>query len=225
MSMSVRRAPMIATSTPCARTQPSPSTASANRATKETASSVRVSYFFWNLNPSTALVFHRKACFFFYFPLKKSSKTQPRKHKNTIFQFVCRDLISSQCYCNFFDALANISNSGQETMKMSVFFSCNVTAMVTHVVLLKCWHGEKLKRDKLHAVYSKGFKTPAATLLDGQERIGLISELVMPIKAWMDLKLFSSIKILLQIRHQILMIMTNWNEENRHTLLLNRQKS
>lgn len=73
---------MIATSMPCARTRPSPSTASANRATKETASSVRVSVllFCFLPTPSTAFLFHLKALFFLFSLSKIQPKKQPLKH-------------------------------------------------------------------------------------------------------------------------------------------------
>lgn len=43
------------------------------------------------------------------------------------------------------------------------------------------------KKDKLHGMFSKGFKTLASTLWDGRDRLGLISEPVVHIKAWIDL--------------------------------------
>lgn len=110
MWTSARRAPTTATSTPCARTRPSPSTASANRATKETASSARVS----GISD---------------FPLIKLSETQWGKHKDTICQFAHRTCYRLHLIVIFLPSCSfHVSGAASSRGRKMLFFLC-----------LKCW--------------------------------------------------------------------------------------
>lgn len=82
-------------------------------------------------------------------------------------------------------------NSIQARMKTFVLCSTyNEAAIVAPAVFFffGAWKLKNVtfKKDKLHATFSRGFKTLAATLWDGRDHFRLISEPVMYVKAGLD---------------------------------------